>query len=200
MAKKSECPDKPESMKEGCSGSCWVTAATSICMINSFCTSSAWCYRFIVFVLVWSIFQIWISVGFKQKSSAVAEEEALPGSASGQDGEPDRQPGAHGEEWRSWWSCCVWSQTNSSSLFCFSQVQDLEFAQIERRVIEGLKVGNDCLKKMHEVGDGTFTSGASQALYHSYRWVDRFSRVRWCQLKKWNELWMKLKMPSNTKG
>lgn len=27
-----------------------------------------------------------------------------------------------------------------------------------------------------------------------------FSHVRWCQLKKWNELWMKLKMPSNTKG
>lgn len=46
----------------------------------------------------------------------------------------------------------------------FSQVQDLEFAQIERKVVEGLKVGNDCLKKMHEVGDGTFRSGASQAL------------------------------------
>ncbi|XP_062382781.1 charged multivesicular body protein 6 [Sardina pilchardus] len=30
-------------------------------------------------------------------------------------------------------------------------VQDLEFAQIEMKVIEGLKVGNDCLKKMHEV-------------------------------------------------
>lgn len=31
------------------------------------------------------------------------------------------------------------------------QVQDIEFAQIEMKVIEGLKVGNDCLKKMHEV-------------------------------------------------
>ncbi|KAL7850558.1 hypothetical protein SRHO_G00199070 [Serrasalmus rhombeus] len=30
-------------------------------------------------------------------------------------------------------------------------VQDLEFAQIEIKVLEGLKVGNDCLKKMHEV-------------------------------------------------
>ncbi|XP_072550423.1 charged multivesicular body protein 6 isoform X4 [Salminus brasiliensis] len=30
-------------------------------------------------------------------------------------------------------------------------VQDLEFAQIEVTVLEGLKVGNDCLKKMHEV-------------------------------------------------
>lgn len=30
-------------------------------------------------------------------------------------------------------------------------VQDIEFAQIELKVIEGLKVGNDCLKKMHEV-------------------------------------------------
>uniref|UniRef100_H3B7E9 Charged multivesicular body protein 6 n=1 Tax=Latimeria chalumnae TaxID=7897 RepID=H3B7E9_LATCH len=28
--------------------------------------------------------------------------------------------------------------------------QDIEFAQIETKVIEGLKVGNECLKKMHE--------------------------------------------------
>lgn len=31
------------------------------------------------------------------------------------------------------------------------QVQDIEFMQIEMTVIEGLKVGNDCLKSMHEV-------------------------------------------------
>lgn len=31
------------------------------------------------------------------------------------------------------------------------QVQDIEFMQIEITVIEGLKVGNDCLKSMHEV-------------------------------------------------
>ncbi|XP_078257722.1 charged multivesicular body protein 6 [Rhinoraja longicauda] len=30
-------------------------------------------------------------------------------------------------------------------------VQDIEFAQIEMKVIEGLKIGNDCLNKMHEV-------------------------------------------------
>ncbi|XP_059804374.1 charged multivesicular body protein 6 [Hypanus sabinus] len=30
-------------------------------------------------------------------------------------------------------------------------VQDIEFTQIEMKVIEGLKIGNDCLKKMHEV-------------------------------------------------
>ncbi|XP_067285168.1 charged multivesicular body protein 6 isoform X2 [Pseudorasbora parva] len=30
-------------------------------------------------------------------------------------------------------------------------VQDIEFAQIEVKVIEGLKAGNDCLKLMHEV-------------------------------------------------
>ncbi|XP_077594987.1 charged multivesicular body protein 6 isoform X1 [Stigmatopora nigra] len=30
-------------------------------------------------------------------------------------------------------------------------VQDLEFAQIEKKVIDGLRVGNQCLKKMHEV-------------------------------------------------
>ncbi|XP_073705529.1 charged multivesicular body protein 6 [Garra rufa] len=30
-------------------------------------------------------------------------------------------------------------------------VQDIEFVQIEKNVIEGLKAGNDCLKQMHEV-------------------------------------------------
>ncbi|XP_007886860.1 charged multivesicular body protein 6 isoform X2 [Callorhinchus milii] len=30
-------------------------------------------------------------------------------------------------------------------------VQNIEFTQIEMKVIEGLKIGNDCLKKMHEV-------------------------------------------------
>lgn len=30
-------------------------------------------------------------------------------------------------------------------------VQNIEFAQIELKVIEGLKIGNDCLNKMHEV-------------------------------------------------
>ncbi|XP_053309028.1 charged multivesicular body protein 6 [Spea bombifrons] len=30
-------------------------------------------------------------------------------------------------------------------------VEDIEFAQIELKVIEGLKLGNECLKKMHEV-------------------------------------------------
>lgn len=29
----------------------------------------------------------------------------------------------------------------------------MEFAQIETKVIAGLKTGNECLKKMHEVGD-----------------------------------------------
>ncbi|XP_026866579.2 charged multivesicular body protein 6 [Electrophorus electricus] len=30
-------------------------------------------------------------------------------------------------------------------------VQDLEYAQIEMKVLEGLKIGSDCLTKMHEV-------------------------------------------------
>nr|XP_025038525.1 charged multivesicular body protein 6 [Pelodiscus sinensis] len=30
-------------------------------------------------------------------------------------------------------------------------VQDIEFTQIEMKVIEGLKIGNECLHKMHEV-------------------------------------------------
>ncbi|XP_067403344.1 charged multivesicular body protein 6 [Emydura macquarii macquarii] len=30
-------------------------------------------------------------------------------------------------------------------------VQDIEFTQIEMKVIEGLKVGNECLNKMHQV-------------------------------------------------
>ncbi|TKS91974.1 Charged multivesicular body protein 6 [Collichthys lucidus] len=31
------------------------------------------------------------------------------------------------------------------------KVQDIEFMQIEMKVIEGLKVGNDCLRSMHEI-------------------------------------------------
>ncbi|XP_035035572.1 charged multivesicular body protein 6 isoform X2 [Hippoglossus stenolepis] len=31
------------------------------------------------------------------------------------------------------------------------RVQDIEFMQIEMEVIEGLKVGNDCLRSMHEI-------------------------------------------------
>lgn len=38
-----------------------------------------------------------VIVGFKQESAPPAEEEALPGSTSRQDGQPDREPGAHGE-------------------------------------------------------------------------------------------------------
>ncbi|XP_006817492.2 charged multivesicular body protein 6-A-like [Saccoglossus kowalevskii] len=30
-------------------------------------------------------------------------------------------------------------------------VQDIEFSQVEMQVVEGLKVGNDCLKKMHQM-------------------------------------------------
>ncbi|XP_015256808.1 PREDICTED: charged multivesicular body protein 6-like [Cyprinodon variegatus] len=30
-------------------------------------------------------------------------------------------------------------------------VQDIEFMQIEMKVIEGLKIGNECLKSMHEI-------------------------------------------------
>lgn len=33
----------------------------------------------------------------------------------------------------------------------YFKVQDIEFIQIELKVIEGLKVGNACLKSMHEV-------------------------------------------------
>ncbi|XP_038597952.1 charged multivesicular body protein 6 [Tachyglossus aculeatus] len=32
-----------------------------------------------------------------------------------------------------------------------SMVQNIEFAQIEMKVIEGLKIGNECLTKMHQV-------------------------------------------------
>ncbi len=44
------------------------------------------------------------------------------------------------------------SMSNINILWlCLIQVQDIEFAQIEIKVIEGLKAGNDCLKQMHEV-------------------------------------------------
>ena len=35
-------------------------------------------------------------------------------------------------------------------LLCF-QVHDLEFAQVEAQVVQGLKVGNESLKQMHRV-------------------------------------------------
>lgn len=69
--------------------------------------------------------------------------------------------------WNAWWVMATMcdglessgrNTTDSYSPLCLSQVQDLEFAQIERKVIDGLKVGNDCLKKMHEVGDTLFFS------------------------------------------
>lgn len=46
------------------------------------------------------------------------------------------------------------------------QVQDIEFMQIEMKVIEGLKVGNDCLKSMHEVFfDVLFAFWVKYAIY-----------------------------------
>lgn len=41
-------------------------------------------------------------------------------------------------------------RSNHPANIC-QQVQDIEFMQIEMQVIEGLKVGNECLKSMHEV-------------------------------------------------
>lgn len=39
----------------------------------------------------------------------------------------------------------------SSCIHLFIQVNDLEFAQVESQVIQGLKVGNESLKKLHRV-------------------------------------------------
>ncbi|XP_034047059.1 charged multivesicular body protein 6-like isoform X2 [Thalassophryne amazonica] len=41
------------------------------------------------------------------------------------------------------------TESQISNLECM--VQDIEFMQIEMKVIEGLKVGNNCLKSMHEI-------------------------------------------------
>lgn len=98
---------------------------------------------------------------FEQESSSLTEEETLSRSTLGQDREPDKQPGAHGERSA---NCTDTQQrlggAHSSSLCSSFQVQDLEFAQIERKVIDGLKVGNECLKKMHEVGDDMWPADA----------------------------------------
>lgn len=48
--------------------------------------------------------------------------------------------------------CCLFSIVFFWRANTCQQVQDIEFMQIEMKVIEGLKVGNDCLKSMHEVG------------------------------------------------
>ncbi|XP_070779570.1 charged multivesicular body protein 6-like isoform X2 [Enoplosus armatus] len=42
-------------------------------------------------------------------------------------------------------------KTENQILNLERMVQDIEFMQIEMKVIEGLKVGNDCLKSMHEI-------------------------------------------------
>ncbi|PKK18983.1 charged multivesicular body protein 6 [Columba livia] len=46
-----------------------------------------------------------------------------------------------------------WSRVLLSSFVPEAQraVQDIEFTQIEMKVIEGLKIGNECLNKMHQV-------------------------------------------------
>lgn len=51
--------------------------------------------------------------------------------------------------------------------FCFLQVQDIEFTQIEMKVIEGLKIGNECLNKMHQVS----VSPGSLGLFHMGHWL-----------------------------
>ena len=33
-----------------------------------------------------------------------------------------------------------------------SQVENIEFTQVEVKVVEGLKQGNECLEQMHKVG------------------------------------------------
>ena len=40
---------------------------------------------------------------------------------------------------------------NYSNIYFVIQVDNLEFAQVEQKVINGLKQGNESLKKMHEV-------------------------------------------------
>lgn len=103
-----------------------------------------------------------------QKSTVTPEEKAISGSASGQDWKPGFKPGADGwfdhiwpgqhlkKTWLSHFGLAVSSDVHSCGIQCSNtishQVHDIEFMQIEIRVIEGLKVGNECLKSMHEVG------------------------------------------------
>lgn len=89
-----------------------------------------------------------------------------------------------------WWRLCVF------------QVQDLEFAQIETKVIAGLKTGNECLKKMHEVSDylsDQQDASRPRCVLVFMSWVSR-PCVRWCLLKRSSASWMRLKMPLSTKG
>ncbi|XP_038064307.1 charged multivesicular body protein 6-A-like [Patiria miniata] len=45
----------------------------------------------------------------------------------------------------------VLSKTDNQLSNLEQLVQEIEFAQVEARVIEGLKTGNECLKKMHQM-------------------------------------------------
>lgn len=66
-------------------------------------------------------------------------------------------------EWAFLFGCGLWSsglldealdlqaQTLGPSVHPLPQVQSIEFAQIEMKVLQGLQFGNECLKKMHQV-------------------------------------------------
>ncbi|XP_039680513.1 charged multivesicular body protein 6-like isoform X3 [Perca fluviatilis] len=52
------------------------------------------------------------------------------------------------------------TENQISNLECM--VQDIEFMQIEMKVIEGLKVGNDCLESMHQQIDEILAGALTQ--------------------------------------
>lgn len=56
------------------------------------------------------------------------------------------------------------AQTLDPSVRPLPQVQSIEFAQIEMKVLQGLQFGNECLKKMHQVrprGQGGYGDGCA---------------------------------------
>lgn len=78
------------------------------------------------------------------------------------------------------------------------QVQNIEFAQIEMKVVEGLQIGNQCLKKMHQVGpwrpgaEGAELRGTGEAglVPEATPVPGPLAKRRLCWLGAWASQWL----------
>lgn len=149
--------------------------------------------------------------GFWQKSSAAAEEETLPGSTPGQDWQSDQQSGAAGESVRVsrrisrqhlWWSVTDYFCCSDHLLCVFFRSKTWSLPRSRRRSLMGWKLEMNVWRKctrwevISSKKQRCITAAVSVIIHE----LDVPSPVRWCLLKRWSGLWMKLKMPSNTKG
>lgn len=158
-------------------------------------TASEISFPFLVFVPLFVLALLWTSCSqrnynvtiFQQESTPVAEKEALPGSTSRQDREPDRKPGAHGE----WWEGLTDTSRSSAAvrltvpLFSpYFRFKTWSSLRLKRKSSTGWKLEMNVWKKCTR-----WAMLNSRVMCHGlciagYWWVDCFPHVRWCLLKK----------------